>query len=599
MAIMLFGVWAKRSRKSSETTGRCEIIPSVLMTRIPGFRLSVVLLLLAGLAVSLLWPGPASAQQAGEDASYTIVGRLIDSQEVGVRDAHITVRDDDTGQEVGEAESHADGSYSVRLEEFNGDRLTVRIIRSHFHFVELVLSAETNEQLRANGSVYLPDLELERNVTPGFFIATLTFAGVLALIALEKLHNTLAALTGMTVIFLVSYIATPFDELFFIMNFESALQYIDFDVIFLVMGMMIVIGILEETGIFQAFAYWAYRISRGRVWMLSIVLMLLTAVASALLDNVTTMLLMTPISLQIALALGLDPLALLIPEVLASNVGGIATLIGTPTNILIGSYAGLSFTDFAVNLTPGVLLAQVALIVYVQIVFRKEYRAVGTKVSPALSAKLAENARITHPMELRKAGIIFVGMLFLFVVGESLHLVPAVTALIGSTLLLVWIQPDVDEIIRAVDWTTLLFFIGLFVVVGAIQEVGLISMIAVVVGDLVGDNLVLAIVLITPLSAFFSMVVDNIPFAAAMLPVVGFLTKNIPAAANNSLYYALSVGAAMGGNGSLIGASPNLVTAGIAERAGFPISYSTFMKYGLPSMIVTVTVGLLWLLIRF
>jgi Na+/H+ antiporter NhaD/arsenite permease-like protein len=176
---------------------------------------------------------------------------------------------------------------------------------------------------------------------------------------------------------------------------------------------------------------------------------------------------------------------------------------------------------------------------------------------------------------------------------------PAVTALIGSTVLLIWIKPDVDEIIRAVDWTTLLFFIGLFVVVGGIQEVGLISLIATVVGDLVGDNLTLAIVLIAYLAAFFSMIVDNIPFAAAMLPVVGFLTLNIPGAENNVLFYTLSVGAAMGGNGSLIGASPNLVTAGIAERAGYRITYTGFMKVGLPSMGLTVTLGLLWLLIRF
>jgi Na+/H+ antiporter NhaD/arsenite permease-like protein len=335
------------------------------------------------------------------------------------------------------------------------------------------------------------------------------------------------------------------------------------------------------------------------VWLLVIVLMLLTAVASALLDNVTTMLLMAPITLQIALALGLNPLSLLIPEVLASNVGGIATLIGTPTNILIGSFANLSFNDFVVNLTPGVLLAMVGLIIYVQVFFRKEYRAAGSKLSPALSAKLAENARITHPAELRKAGIVFAGMLALFVFGEVLHLVPAVTALIGSTVLLVWIQPDVDEIIRAVDWTTLLFFIGLFVVVGAIQEVGLISLVAVAVGDLVGDNLQLAIVLIVYLAAFISMVVDNIPFTAAMLPVVGYLTVTIPGADNNALFYTLSVGSAMGGNGSLIGASPNLVTAGIAERAGYPFSYMGFMKVGLPSMILTVTLGLIWLLIRF
>jgi len=577
----------------------CEISKAAVVRWFPLVCLAALTLLVSGLVLWLARPAVVTAQGVNQVSSLNVTGRLVDAQGQGVGGAHITVLDEDSGHAIGEGESHVDGSFAVRLESFPGDRLAVRIARPHFHFVEWIPTAEDVVQLRANGNLYVPDLELERKVTPGFFIAGLIFAGVLALIALEKLHNTLAALTGTTIVFLVSYIATPFNELFFILDFEGALQYIDFDVIFLVMGMMIVIGILEGTGIFQWLAYWAYRISRGRVWLLSIVLMLLTAVASALLDNVTTMLLMAPISLQIALALNLNPLALLIPEVLASNVGGIATLIGTPTNILIGSYAQLSFNDFVVNLTPGVLLSQAALIAYVQFVFRKDYRVAGAQLSPALAEKLAENARITHPAELRKAGVVFAGMLFLFVIGESLHLVPAVTALMGSTLLLVWVQPNVDEIIRAVDWTTLLFFIGLFVIVGAVQEVGLISMIAIVVGDLVGDNLVLAMVLIVYLAAFLSMVVDNIPFAAAMLPVVGFLTSNIPAAADNALFYTLSVGAAMGGNGSLIGSSPNLVTAGIAERAGYPITYKTFMRYGLPSMVLTVSVGLLWLLIRF
>jgi Na+/H+ antiporter NhaD/arsenite permease-like protein len=537
--------------------------------------------------------------QRSQSQTLTLTGRLVDAQGEPVHGAHVIVTEGAAEHELGEGESHSDGSFSVLLEPFQADDLTVQIARPHFKNTERTLDNEAMAQLRENGSYHLPEIDMQRRITPGFFVATGTFIFILALIALEMLHNTLAALTGTVIIFLVSYIATPFNESLFILDFERALQYIDFDVIFLVMGMMIVIGILEKTGIFQWLAYWAYKVSRGRMWMLSIVLMSLTAVASALLDNVTTMLLMTPISLQIALALGLNPLALLIPEVLASNVGGIATLIGTPTNILIGSFAELSFNDFVLNLTPGVLLAQGVLVAYVQVIFRKDYREVSEKLSPALSAKLAENARITHPIELRKAGIVFAGMLVLFVIGESLHLVPAVTALMGSVVLLVWVQPDVDEIIRAVDWTTLLFFIGLFIVVGAIQEVGLISQIAVIVGDLVGDNLVLAIILIAYLSAFFSMIVDNIPFAAAMLPVVGYLTRSIPAASNDVLFYTLSVGAAMGGNGSLIGASPNLVTAGIAERAGYPITYKTFMKYGLPSMVLTVTVGLLWLLFHF
>jgi Na+/H+ antiporter NhaD/arsenite permease-like protein len=554
------------------------------------------------LAVMVLWlylPTSAVAQALVEEQPPIITGRLVDSLGQGVRGATVTVLDEHGGNEVGEGESHVDGSYSVPVEPFEGDHLAIRIIRPHFHNLEWIPSAQDVTDLRATGSMYVPELDLERKITPGFFIATLTFIAILVLIAAERLHKTVAALLGMTIIFFVSYVASPFEELLFIMDFEDALLYIDFEVIFLVMGMMIVVFILEATGILDWLAFWAYRVSRGRLWMLSIVLMLLTAVASALLDNVTTMLLMAPITLQIALALELNPLSLLVPEVLAANVGGIATLIGTPTNILIGSYAGLSFNDFLVNLTPGVVLAMIALIAYAQFVFRQDYHAVGSKLSPALSAKLAENARITQPAELRKAGVVFAGMLVLFILGEPLNLTPAVTALIGSTVLLVWIQPDVDEIIRAVDWTTLLFFIGLFVVVGGIQEVGLISMIAMEVGNLVGDNLVLAMVLIVYLAAFLSMIVDNIPFAAAMLPVVGYLTATIPGAGSNALFYTLSVGAAMGGNGSLIGASPNLVTAGIADRAGYPITYRTFMKIGLPSMLLTVTLGLLWLLIRF
>lgn len=576
------------------------------MTKTVTVRAGVLLLLLC---VGLLWAfGPpwTTAEAKGVarhtdraiSPALTITGRLIDSQGQGVRAAHIIVRIEDTGDEIGEGESHADGSFSIPLEPFAGEQLAVRIIRSHFRNIEWISSQEDVAQLQATGNLHIAELELAREITPGFFIAALTFVGILILIALEKLHNTLAALTGMTVIFLVSYIATPFNEQLFIMDFEGALHYIDFDVIFLVMGMMIVIGIFEGTGIFQWLAYWAYKVSRGRLWLLAIIMMLLTGIASALLDNVTTMLLMTPMSLQIALALNLNPLALLIPEVLSSNVCGIATLVGSPGNILIGSYAGLSFTDFIVHLTPGAVIAQVALTVYVLIVFRRDYHAAGVKLSPALAAKLAENARITRPIELRKTGIVFVGMLVLFVTGESFHLVPAVTALIGSTLLLVWIQPDVDEIIRAVDWTTLLFFIGLFVVVGAVQEVGLISMIAETIGDLVGENLTLAILLLAPTAAFFSMVVDNIPLTAAMLPVVGYLSRTIPAAANNALFYALSVGE-MGGNGSLIGSAPNLVTAGISDRAGYPITYWTFMKYGLPSVVITVGVTLLWLLIHF
>jgi len=535
------------------------------------------------------------------DPRPTIGGRLLDSHGEPVYHAQVSVWD---GNDlIGEAESNADGSFLVILERVPQRELRVHIRRPHFHDWEWIGDSHALRQLQGSGGesgyLFIPDVQMQRRVTIGFWVAVSTFVGLLILIALEKLHNTLSALLGMAVIFLVSYIGAPINSDFFILDFERALQYINFEVFFLVLGMMIVISVVEGTGIFQWLSYWAYRIAQGRVWLLSIVLMSLTGLASALLDNVTTMLLMTPISLQIALALQLNPLALLIPEVLASNVGGIATMVGTPTNILIGSYANLSFSDFLRNLTPGVLLSHVVLIAYVQIVFRKEYRSVGTALSATLEEKLAENARITRPVELRKAGVVFIGMLVLFVLGERIHLGPAVTALIGAILLLVWIRPNVDEILVSVDWTTLLFFIGLFVCVGALEEVGFIGQIATALGNLVGEHLTFTVVLLTYAAALLSMVVANIPFTAAMLPVVAYLTRHLPGAENYMLFYALSIGAAMGGNGSLIGASANLVTAGIAERAGYPISYKDFMRYGLPSMILTVTVGMLWLLFHF
>jgi len=322
-------------------------------------------------------------------------------------------------------------------------------------------------------------------------------------------------------------------------------------------------------------------------------------VASALLDNVTTMLLMAPITIQIALTLGIDPLSLLIPEVLASNVGGISTLIGTPTNILIGSYAGLGFNDFLVNLTPGVVMALVALVIFVILRYRKSYGEAGGRLSEAMRERLRESGRITQPGKLRKAGLIFLVMLVLFVVGDAIHLVPAVTAILGAVAMLLWVSPDVEEMLRVVDWTTLMFFIALFISVGALQEVGLISFIAAGIGNLVGTSLLAAVLVLVWSAALLSGVIDNIPFAATMLPVVAYLTRIVPGAESNVLWYALSVGAAMGGNSTLIGSSPNLVTAGISERAGFRITYLQFLKIGLPATLITVAVGTVWLLIRF
>jgi Na+/H+ antiporter NhaD/arsenite permease-like protein len=422
---------------------------------------------------------------------------------------------------------------------------------------------------------------------------------MLALVVTERLHTTAAALLAAAVILTISLVGQTFDEGLFVIGFEQAIGYVDFEVIFLVLGMMIIVGTIERTGIFQWTAYQAYRISRGKLWFLAVILMVLTSVASALLDNVTTMLLVAPITLQIALTLRVNPLALLIPEMLASNVGGITTLIGTPNNILIGSYAGLGFNDFLSNLTPGVLMVQVALTLYVLWVFRSSYHGDSGTDSESLLTLLREHARITEPDILRKAGAVFLVTLLLFIFGERIHLTPAVTAMIGGAATLVVVRADVEEILRVVDWTTLLFFIALFMVVGALQEVGLISLIGLGIHSLVGENLTAATLVTVWGSAMLCLLIPTVPLTAALLPVIGFLSRTIPGAGNNVLYYSLSMGSALGANNSLIGATNNMVTAGIAQRAGFPITFRTFIKVGFPAALVTLVVGTLWILIRF
>ncbi len=558
----------------------------------------MVVLLMFIVVVSQVGPwNPSPAYAAGPPA---LAGRVVDSQGEPVHGAEVGVREGTDAEFIAIAESQHDGTFVVDLppRQFS-PHLVVELDRTHFQFLEMELEEEDVMRLNAGESVRLPDIELPRRITPGFWVATLVFAGVLALIALEKLHNTMAALLGIAIVLGTSFVGGAINPNLFIFDFERAIEYVHFDVIFLVMGMMIVVGVIEETGIFQWLAYQAYRFSRGRAWLLVIILMIITAVASALLDNVTTMLLMTPITIQIALAVGINPLSLLLPEVLASNVGGISTLIGTPTNILIGSYANLNFTDFLLNLTPGVLMAMVVLIAYVLVYYRKQLFTRSDGLSEALLERLKESGRITQPQKLTKAGIVFIVMLVLFIVGESIHLVPAVTAIMGAVAMLLWVAPDIEEMLKVVDWTTLVFFITLFILVGAIQEVGLISIIAAGIGRVVGDNLTATILVVAWSAGFLSGVVDNIPFAAAMLPVVKFLTSTVPGASNQALYYSLSVGAAMGGNSTLIGASANMVTAGIAERAGYRITYVDFLKVGMPAMILTVAVGVTWLLIKF
>ena len=571
-----------------------ETLIKCLQTR---YLMAGLVLAAAMIALSVGAFHMVSAQEL--DDGFVISGHLVDPQEQPVAGARVSAHLQDEDEPLAEAESQEDGFWALVLTEVPKEDLTVSIARPHFKSRVHRLGAAELSELEETGTYRTDELTLERKISAGFWAATIIFLAVLLIIAFEKLHSTTAALAGLSAILLVSFIGVAVYPGLFIFDFEQALTYINWEVIFLVMGMMIIVAIIERTGIFQWMAFQAYRLSRGHSWLLVLILMALTAVASALLDNFTTMLLMTPISLQIGLALGINPLALIIPEVMASNVGGISTLIGTPTNILIGAYAGIGFTDFLVYQTGGVILALVAMGGYVLYHYRDEWRKQSGGISPKLYEMLKENAQIEDPGALWKSGLVFLLVLVGFVVGERFHIVPAVPAMIGATVLLIWLKPDVHEMITAVDWTTLVFFMALFMVVGAVQEVGMISLIATGMSNLVGDNLVLALFLIVFGVGTLSTVIANIPLAASMLPVVEFLSGSIPGGSSNVLYYGVSMGAAMGGNGTLVGAEANLVTAGITEQAGSPISFGEFLKVGLPVTYMTLMAGFLWLLFRF
>jgi Na+/H+ antiporter NhaD/arsenite permease-like protein len=443
-------------------------------------------------------------------------------------------------------------------------------------------------------------LTLYRAVTPAFWIATAVLLLVYALIAFELMHRTLAAFLGATLIMFITYVAGTFHKGYVILSFEDAMRAIDLNVIFLLMGMMIIVGVLKKTGLFQWLAYKSFALARGNIYGLAAILMGVTAVASAFLDNVTTMLLMIPVTIEIAVALNLNPIALLIPEVFASNVGGTATLIGDPPNILIGSYANLSFGAFVTNLTAIVILCMIFSMAFYIFWYRRSYREAEVKEVDRTIAYLKEEYRITDKGLLIKSLVMLGFTILLFVLHGVFHMEPSIAALTGAMLLLVISRVDIVEMLEhEVEWPTLVFFMALFIVVAGAEETGLIQFIAEWVARLSRGNLVVAVVLVLWVSALASAAIDNIPFTATMLPIIAFLNHNIPGAESGVLWWALALGACFGGNGTMIGASANVVTVGLAEKAGHHISFMAYLKACLAPMLITVGLATAYLLIAY
>ncbi|HEY64808.1 MAG TPA: ArsB/NhaD family transporter [Caldilineae bacterium] len=582
--------------------------------------LSLALLLtalgVAGATGQSQTPPVAQTPPMAEEVTLIVLGRAVNSQGLAISEAEVSlfvggerqplVSPD--GDPVEEIASEPDGLFRlvVRLpgpvaEAIASGRRPVAIeINAHaFRETRLGVPARllawSSDHLYADvGEVIMP-----RAFHPAFFVTLIIFLLTFIAISFRLLHETLAAMGGATLLLAITYLPGSYDPDWHIISFERAMHHIDFDVIFLILGLMIFVAITGRTGVFQWMAYTAYRASRGNAWALVAILILTTAVTSAFLNNVTIMLLIAPVTVEIALMMGINPLALLVPETLASNIGGTATLIGDPPNTLIGSYAHLSFASFLTNLGPLVIVLTLLFVGIAWFLYRAEYRKARTNQREVLEAHLAEAGRIEDPVLLRKAGIMAVVTLVLFFLGDLLQMPPAVAALIGAVGLMIWAQPSVHDMVQEVDWTTLLFFMSLFILVGALEDIGAIQLIAEGIGRVAGDNLSLAVLLILWIPALGSAVTENIPFAAAMLPVAGYLTQTIPGADNNVIYWALALGTDLGGNATTIGAAANIVTAGIAERAGYPLSFKTFAKIGVPATLLILVVSTLYLMVRY
>lgn len=420
-------------------------------------------------------------------------------------------------------------------------------------------------------------------------VALTVFIVAYLLIATERINKVKAALGGAAVI-VAAGIANAHDV------FYSPTTGIDWNVIFLLLGMMVIVGVLRQTGVFEYTAIWAAKRAKGSALRVMILLVLITAVASALLDNVTTVLLIAPVTLLVCDRLGINPVPFLLAEVFASNIGGAATLVGDPPNIIIASRAGLSFNDFLVHMAPLVVLVMTAFIVLLPVLFRGSFSVDPDRVAEIMS--LNEREAIRDVRLLVKCGLVLGGVFAGFISHSVIHVEPALVALIGAGVLIVITGVDQEHYLDSVEWETLLFFAGLFILVGALVKTGVIGQLAHVAGEATGGNALLAAMAILIVSAVLSGVIDNIPYVATMSPVVADLAATVtnPAQAH-ALWWSLAAGADFGGNLTAVGASANVVMLGIAARQGHPISFWEFSRKGavVTALSIAIAVPYVWL----
>jgi Na+/H+ antiporter NhaD/arsenite permease-like protein len=421
-------------------------------------------------------------------------------------------------------------------------------------------------------------------------VAVVVFVVAYALIASDRVHKTLVALTGAAIVVALPVIDS--DDVFY-----SRATGIDWDVLFLLLGMMIIVSVLRQTGVFEYTAIWAAKRAHGSPLRIMILLVLVTALASALLDNVTTVLLIAPVTLLVCDRLAIGAAPFLMAEAFASNIGGTATLIGDPPSIIIAHRAGLSFNDFLIHLAPIVVIIIAVFAALLPRLFPGAFAVDPERVADVMS--LEEREAIRDPRLLIKCGVVLVAVLTAFVAHSAIHMQPSIAALLGAGVLILISGLEHSDYLSSVEWDTLLFFAGLFVMVGALVKTGVVNQLARVATAATGGHALLTTMLILAVSFVFSGFINNVPYAATMAPVVTQLLPSMGHADPQPLWWALVLGTDLGGNLTAVGASANVVILGIARRAESPISFWEFTRKGVVVTAISVALSALYLWLRY
>ncbi len=449
--------------------------------------------------------------------------------------------------------------------------------------------------------ITIPPLVFEKSVTPILAGITVIMVAIYVLLGLDIIHRTVIAMFGavlsiMLAIVLGSMVAE--DSLHFV------IESVDFNTIGLLLGMMILVAILGETGVFHQVGIKLGKISKGNVWILMLLLCTFTSIASMFVDNVTTILLMIPVTLSITRTLGIHPIPFIIAQVLVSNIGGAATLIGDPPNILIGSAAGIDFNSFIVYMGPTIAVVFGFSLLLIKLFFKNELKSeqkLEQKEDVQELMHRDENVIVIHHKGLLiKSLIVLVGVIILFSLQTITHLEVSIVAIGGAAVLLIISRVSLERILHEVDWATLLFFVGLFVIVGVAEHAGLITILAKLAIGITGGDPWITFVMVIWLAGIASAFVDNIPFTTTMIPLIHTLNVDPTIASSfgpesgfqfSPLWWALALGADLGGNGTLIGSSAGVVAAGLSQKFGHHISFVRWIKIGFPFMLITLVVG--------